>query len=99
MLSTVESMRVTTTSYVAEYLGAFFFILSIFASGGNPLVIGGALALVIYLIAGVSGGHVNPAVSVAMLMNGDLKSMELLGYIVAQVAGGASAYYAYRTLH
>ena len=99
MVSTVESMRITTTSYVAEYLGAFFFILSIFASGGNPLVIGAALALVIYLIAAVSGGHVNPAVSVAMLLNGDLKSTELLGYIVAQVAGGASAYYAFKTLH
>lgn len=89
-------MRVTLTSYVAEYIGAFFFILAIFASGGNPLIIGGALALVIYLIAGISGGHVNPAVSFAMYMNGGLKNVELLSYVAAQLLGGASAYYAYK---
>jgi aquaporin Z len=91
-------MKVTTTSYVAEYVGAFFFILTIFVSGGNPLIIGGALALVIYLIAGVSGGHVNPAVSLAMLLNQSINNLEFLGYAAAQLAGGASAYYAYRAL-
>ena len=50
-------MRVTATSYFAEYIGAFFFILAIFVSMGNPLVIGAALALVIYLTADVSGGR------------------------------------------
>jgi len=89
-------MKITVASYLAEYLGAFFFILSIFASGGNPLVIGGALALVIFIIAGISGGHVNPAVSFAMFMNSQLNMTELLFYIIAQCLGGLSAYYAYR---
>jgi glycerol uptake facilitator-like aquaporin len=92
-------MRVTTTSYVAEYLGTFFFILCIIASGGNPLVIGGSLALVVYLIASISGGHINPAVSLAMTLNGSISSTELLGYVVAQLAGGVSAFYAYKALH
>jgi len=91
-------MKVTVTSYAAEYVGAFFFILSIFVSGGNPLIIGGALALVIYMIAGVSGGHVNPAVSLAMMLNQSINVPELVGYAAAQLAGGASAYYAYRAL-
>ena len=92
-------MRVTTTSYVAEYFGAFFFILGIIASGGNPLVVGGSLALVVYLIASISGGHVNPAVSLAMTLNGSISSTEMLGYVVAQLAGGASAFYAYKALN
>ena len=91
-------MKVTTSSYAAEYVGAFFFILSIFVSGGNPLIIGGALALVIFLIAGVSGGHVNPAVSLAMMLNNSINTTEFAGYVVAQLAGGASAYYAYKAL-
>jgi aquaporin Z len=91
-------MKVTTTSYAAEYVGAFFFILSIFVSGGNPLVIGAALALVIFLIAGVSGGHVNPAVSLAMMLNKSINTMEFVGYAAAQLAGGASAYYAFKML-
>jgi aquaporin Z len=89
-------MKVTVASYIAEYLGAFFFILSFFASGGNPFVIGGALALVIFIIAGISGGYVNPAVSFAMFMNSQLNVNELSLYIVVQLLGGLSAYYAYR---
>lgn len=91
-------MKVSFASYVAEYVGAFFFILAIFASGGNPLVIGAALALVVFLIAGVSGGHVNPAVSLSMFMNGSLKPAELFSYVFAQLLGGVSAYYAYESI-
>ena len=82
--------------YVAEYIGTFFFILSIFASAGNPLIIGSALALVIFLISPISGGHVNPAVSLAMYMNGALKPVDLFSYVFAQLLGGVSAYYAYK---
>lgn len=84
------------TSYFAEYIGAFFFILCIFASHGNPLIVGASLALVIFLISSISGGHVNPAVSLAMYMNGDLTQVDLLSYIIAQLLGGVSAYYAYK---
>jgi len=89
-------MKVSFASYAAEYIGAFFFVLAIFASAGNPLVIGAALALVIFLIASISGGHVNPAVSLAMYMNGSLNPMDLFSYVFAQLLGGFSAYYAYR---
>ena len=82
--------------YLAEYLGAFFFILAIFSSGGNPLIIGGALAIAVYLIGGISGGHVNPAVSFAMLMNNSISMEKFVGYVAAQLLGGASAYYTYR---
>ena len=89
-------MAVSFTTYLAEYLGVFFFILAIFASGGNPLIIGAALALVIFLTAPISSGHINPAVSLAMFMDSKLNSSTLLGYVVAQLLGGASAYYAYK---
>lgn len=89
-------MKVTFASYLAEYFGTFFFILAIFASGGNPLIIGAALALVIFIIASLSGGHVNPAVSLAMYMNGALMPMDLFSYVFAQLLGGASAYYAFK---
>jgi aquaporin Z len=88
-------MKITGLSYVAEYFGAFFFILAFFASGGNPLIIGASLALVIFLIGGVSDAHVNPAVSLSMFMDGSLKPVELFSYVFAQLLGGVSAYYAY----
>jgi glycerol uptake facilitator-like aquaporin len=86
----------TALSYLAEYLGSFFFILTIFASRGNPFVIGGALAIIVYLDSAQSGAHVNPAVSVAMHLNGSLSSHKLAYYIIFQVLGGVSAYYAYQ---
>jgi hypothetical protein len=33
-----------------------------------------------------------------MTLNGSINSTELLGYVVAQLAGGASAFYAYKAL-
>jgi len=89
-------MRVTGASYFAELVGTFFFVLSIFASGGNPLVIGAALTLVIFLIGKISGGNVNPAISFAMFLKGTLDMHEFLAYIIAQFIGGAGAYYAYK---
>lgn len=82
--------------YLAEAAGAFAFILSIFLSGGNPLIIGAALAAVVFLIGPVSGGHVNPAVSAAMMLDGAISPNKFAGYVIAQLIGGVAAYYAYR---
>ena len=91
-------MKVSFVSYVAEYIGTFFLILSIFASGGNPLVIGGALAIVVFLVGSISGGHINPAVSLAMYMNGSIGPIDLFKYVFAQLLGGVSAYYAFKSV-
>ena len=80
---------------LAEFLGTFLLVLVIIASGGNPWISGGALALIILLVGAMSGAQVNPAVSLAMFLKGALTSQELAGYIVVQLLGGASALYAY----
>lgn len=89
-------MKIYFLSYLAEYIGTFFFVLSILASAGNPLVIGASLALVVYLVSNISGGNINPAVSIAMYMNGTLTYNNLFSYILAQLLGGFSAFYAYK---
>jgi aquaporin Z len=85
-----------TLPIVSEFLGAFLLILSILATG-NAFVIGATLAVIILLIGGVSGAHVNPAVSVAMYLKGALSLTELAAYSTAQIVGGASALYAYKS--
>ena len=84
-------------SLIAEFFGTFLLLMSIFVTG-NALVIGLTLALLIFLIGDLSGGHVNPAVSLAMFLNGSLSSMELGSYVVVQALGGAAAYYVYKAL-
>jgi len=86
-----------TLSVIVEFFGTFLLLIAIFATG-NALVIGGTLALLIVIAGGISGGHMNPAVSVAMWLNGGLSVPDLLGYLVAQYAGGAAALYAYRAV-
>jgi glycerol uptake facilitator-like aquaporin len=84
--------------YVAEFLGTFFFLVSILMSGGNAFIIGGILAIVILLIGGISGGMVNPAVAYAMFARGSIAFGEFLAYAFVQILAAAFAVYAYQTL-
>ena len=76
--------------YLAEFLGTLFFVYVILATG-NPLAIGAALALVILLSATISGGHMNPAVSVVMASIGKISTQELIPYVIAQILGALVA--------
>ncbi|MBQ7428116.1 MAG: aquaporin [Butyrivibrio sp.] len=62
------------------------------ASGSGYLLTALAFGLAIvaeaYCIGNISGCHVNPAVSLAVFMNGGLSAGEFCGYVVAQVLGG-----------
>lgn len=82
---------------VAEFFGTFLLLISIFATG-NALIIGLTLAFDVWLLGGISGSHVNPAVSVAMLLKGAISPTEFVTYSLVQMAGAASAWYAYNTL-
>lgn len=81
--------------YLAEFLGTLFLVYVILATG-NPLAIGAALAIAIFLSAGVSGGHLNPAVSVVMAAKGRLDTTDLIPYIIAQIGGGLVALEIYK---
>jgi len=60
--------------------------------------IGLTFTIVLFCIAGTSGGHVNPAVSLAMYLKGTLSLMEMVGYMTMQVAGAIVALYAFKAL-
>jgi glycerol uptake facilitator-like aquaporin len=82
-------------NYLVEFIGTLFFVYVILATG-NPLAIGVSLALIIIVASKSSGGHVNPAVSIAMASAGKLNINELLPYIIAQVLGGLTALQIYK---
>jgi len=81
--------------YLAEFLGAVVFIYIILATG-NPLAIGATLALVILVTSGISGGHINPAVSIVMASAGNLPVADLVPYCLAQIMGGLVALELYK---
>ena len=76
--------------YLVEFLGTLFFVYIVLATG-NAIAIGAALAIAVMITGTISGGHINPAVSVAMVAAGKLSSSDLLPYILAQIAGGMVA--------
>lgn len=77
-----------TSAYFAEFIGTFIFLSAIRATSGNPLVSGVALVVAIFLTAGISGGNLNPAVSVMSYALGSLTAMDTLLYTLAQIAAG-----------
>jgi len=86
-----------TLPLVAEFFGTFLLLMSIFVTG-NALIIGLTLSLNVWLLGGISGSHVNPAVSIAMLVKGAISPMEFVTYTIVQLAGAVSAWYTYKTL-
>jgi aquaporin Z len=90
-----------------EGIGTFFFVLTIglvvigsegAAAALAPVAIGSALMVMIYAGGHISGGHYNPAVTLAVWMRGKATSAELLPYWAAQIAGAAVAAAAVRYL-
>ncbi len=51
------------------------------------LAFGLSIVAMAYVIGDVSGCHINPAVSFAMLLRGKLKLGDFCGYVIAQVVG------------
>jgi glycerol uptake facilitator-like aquaporin len=81
--------------YLAEFSGTLFFVY-VFLATGNPLAIGAALALVLLLATPISGGHMNPAVSIVMASLGKIDRAELVPYVLAQVFGALIALELYK---
>jgi len=73
-----------------EFIGTLFLVLAIGLTG-NPLAIGMALAVLVYMGGHISGAHYNPAVTLAVWMRGKLKGNLVPGYMLAQLLGAIVA--------
>jgi aquaporin Z len=88
--------------YAAEFLGTFVLVfvgsLAILASSGNSaatiaIAFGFGIALLagLYAFGEVCGGHFNPIVSLAMLLDRRLSALDTLWYWIVQFAGAIAA--------
>lgn len=85
--------------YLCELVGTFFFVLLIaLAVNANsplaPLFIGLSLMVLVYAFGWISGGHFNPAVSLALAVRGALPIPEFVPYAIAQIVGAVLAGFA-----
>ncbi|XP_054253092.1 aquaporin-6 [Indicator indicator] len=83
---------------LAEFLGSLLYALMGLGASlrwvpGPPSVLGAALAFglaqatVVQALGPVSGGHINPAITLAFLMASQLSLLRALGYLLAQLLG------------
>ena len=77
---------------VAEFVGAFLLTTAFLEMQGNPLFVGFALAGVVLVVGGVTGAHVNPAMTFGAWATRKITWLYALGYIVAQLLGASVAY-------
>ncbi len=84
--------------YLVEFIGTFFLAMTvgmtvIGASAGAlaPVAIGSALMIMVYAGGHVSGGHYNPAVTLAVWLRGRCATKDVLPYWVAQILGALAA--------
>jgi len=91
--------------FIAEFLGTFWLVLggcgsAVLAAAfpevgigllGVSLAFGLSVLTIAYSLGHVSGAHLNPAVSIGLLVGGRFSGKELLPYIIAQVFGGIAA--------
>ncbi len=79
-----------------EFIGTFFLVFtvgcSLFPNGRGafpPMAIGFILMILVYMGGHISGGHYNPAVSLAAAIRGVLNWKNFIFYVIVQFLGGA----------
>src|SRR5664279_1499137 len=83
--------------YITEFIGTFFLTLTVgmVVLGGKgdfaPLAIGAVLMVMIFAGGHISGGHYNPAVTLAVLLRGKIKLADAIPYMIVQILGAALA--------
>ena len=82
--------------YLVEFIGTFFLVFTVgmaVRSGAAlaPLAIGAALMVMVFAGGHVSGGHYNPAVTLAVFLRGKCDKSDVVPYWVAQFAAGVVA--------
>jgi len=83
---------------IAEFLGSFLLMISILASGGNFLIIGLTLAVIVFLTGGISGAAVNPAVAAGLWYSGTLNAQSFVFYAIVELLGALAAAYSYMVI-
>jgi aquaporin Z len=81
---------------LAEFIGTFFLVFTVGAAvrAGAPLAplaIGAVLMVMIFAGGHISGGHFNPAVTLAVWLRGKCPPRDVVPYWIAQLAAGALA--------
>lgn len=82
--------------YIVEFIGTFFLVFTVGIAVRTqaplaPIAIGSILMVMIFAGGHISGGHFNPAVTLAAFLRGRADRRDVIPYWIAQFAAGAVA--------
>jgi len=77
---------------IAEFIGTFLLTAVIVTQQNQPVALLFALVGIALVVAGISGAHVNPAISVASWVTRRITGKRAIFYVVAQFLGAMLAY-------
>lgn len=75
----------------AELLGTFMLTSAVLATNGNIIVAALTVMVLVVVLGKVSGGHFNPAVTLALLATRQISVWKAFGHVVAQLLGAMLA--------
>jgi aquaporin Z len=85
----------------AEFIGTFALVTAVCGAGlfsapsagliAVAFAVGLSVLAMAFAVGHISGGHFNPAVTIGLIAGGRFDSTKAVGYILAQVLGGAAA--------
>ena len=90
--SAAKSVR-TWRALAAEFIGTFLLAAAIIAGQGQPIFVLFALVGIVLLIGGISGAHVNPAITIGAWATRRIGWLRAVGYVLVQFLGAAVAYF------
>ncbi|CAK9016119.1 Probable aquaporin NIP7-1 (NOD26-like intrinsic protein 7-1) (AtNIP7 [Durusdinium trenchii] len=84
----------SASPYVAEFVGSYLLVFTIGVCSivANPLwgptAVGSTLVVLVYIFGPISGAHLNPAVTVACGLAGQISWQKVLSYCILQISAG-----------
>lgn len=76
---------------IAEFVGTFLLAMVVLAASGQPLFVLFAVLGIVLVVGGVSGAHLNPALTIGALATKRITLVRAVSYVVAQVLGALLA--------
>lgn len=79
-----------TVRVIAEFIGTFLLTVAFLEMQSNPLYVAFAVIGIVLIVGGVSGAHLNPAVTIGAWITGKIKGTDATCYIVSQLLGAGA---------
>lgn len=92
VIGLVKENRTAIGSVVAEFIGTFLLVASIFSLQNSPVYVPFAIIGIVMIIGGISGAHINPAMTIGALITKKISGLKSVMYIVAQLLGAGAAW-------